>query len=73
VVRAETHRPAAAIRERGIDVSAVVWNRARHGPGPLPAAVTARQYCAKEVQPPTVGPTALRAWSPSWHALSPVS
>jgi arsenite-transporting ATPase len=70
VVRAETARLAAAVRERGIAVSAVVWNRAQSAPSPLPASVADRQFCAGDVTPPPIGAPALREWSGSWHELS---
>jgi len=73
VVRAETERLSAAVLERGIDVSAVVWNRVRQPPAPLPVALSTRQFCAEEVQPPPIGVTALRAWSGTWRTLSPNS
>jgi arsenite/tail-anchored protein-transporting ATPase len=70
VVRAETERLAAALHARSIDVAGLVWNRARRDPSPLPASVSERQYCAREVSPPPIGATALRDWSKSWHELS---
>jgi arsenite/tail-anchored protein-transporting ATPase len=70
VVRAETERLAAAVRERGIDVAALVWNRVKHLPSPLPAGVAERQFCAKDVSPPPIGAPALRTWAASWHELS---
>jgi arsenite-transporting ATPase len=73
IVRAEAERLANAIRERGIDVAAIVWNRATHSPSPLTVASAARQFCAEEIQPPPVGVRALRAWSRSWQTLTPNS
>ena len=73
VVRAETTTLAAEVRARGIDVSALVWNRVTTEPVPLPASVSARQFCAMEVQPPPVGVQALREWFRSWRAVSPLS
>ena len=70
VVRAETERLAAEIAARGVDVSALVWNRVRVAPSPLPASGVARQFCASEVVPPPIGAPALREWSRSWHELS---
>jgi arsenite-transporting ATPase len=71
VVRAETSTLAAAVRARGMDVSAIVWNRVTTEPVPLPAAVSARQFCAMELQPPPVGVPALREWFQSWRVVSP--
>jgi len=70
VVRAETARLAAAVRTRGIAVSAVMWNRVHSSPSPLPASVADRQFCAGDVTPPPIGATALREWSGSWYELS---
>jgi arsenite-transporting ATPase len=70
VVRAETERLAAAVRDRGIDVIAVGWNRVTHRPAPLPTALAAHQYFAEEVSPPPIGVAALREWSRSWTELS---
>ena len=70
VVRAETARLAAAVRARGITVSAVLWNRVHSPPSPLPASVADRQFCAGNVTPPPIGAPALREWSESWHELS---
>jgi arsenite/tail-anchored protein-transporting ATPase len=70
VVRAETERLAAAVRVRGINVAALVWNRVRSAPSPLPASVVERQFFAEDVTPPPVGAAALRKWSASWRKLS---
>lgn len=70
VVRSETERLCAAVRERNIELAALVWNRVRDSTDPLPASVTTPQYCAKEVTPPPIGVTALRDWSRSWHELT---
>lgn len=73
VVRAETVTLVAAARDRNVDVSAVIWNRAAIAPEPLPAAVSARQFCATEFQPPPVGVRALREWFQSWRVISSLS
>ena len=73
VVRAETTRLATVVRERGVDVSAVVWNRVKTTLLPLPATVAARQVCSEEVQPPPVGLSALREWAKTWRVVSPNS
>src|SRR5205085_6997447 len=39
VVRAETQRLTAAVRDRGMDSVGVIWNRVRRPPVPLPATV----------------------------------
>jgi arsenite-transporting ATPase len=71
VVRSETARLAAAVRARGMDVSAIVWNRVANEPSPLPATVAARQFFAEEKHPPPVGAQALREWLRRWRELSP--
>jgi len=73
VVRAETARLATAVRARAVDVSAIIWNRVKSRPLPLPATVTARQFCAEEVQPSPVGVVALREWARTWQVVSPQS
>jgi arsenite-transporting ATPase len=73
VVRAETERLATAVLDRGIDVSAIVWNRVAQPSSPLPVAVAARHLCADEVQPPPIGVSALRTWLESWRTLPPKS
>jgi arsenite-transporting ATPase len=70
MVLAETERLAVEIAARGIDISALVWNRVRRDPSPLPASVVARQFCASEVIPSPIGAPALREWSGSWHEIS---
>ena len=67
LARAETERLAAAVRRLGIDVGAVVWNRASGPTEPLPATSAGRQVFAGEVQPPPVGARALRQWSRTWR------
>lgn len=67
VVRAETERLVSAVRERGMDVAAVVWNRLTHVCAPLPAALATRQFFADEASPPPIGAVSLRAWSCAWR------
>jgi arsenite-transporting ATPase len=71
VVRAETERLSAAVESRGVEVVALVWNRAERAPAPLPAGVAGRQLFAQETNPPPIGVKALRLWLRSWRALSP--
>ena len=70
VVRGETERLATAVRDRGIPLPLLIWNRAHGEPAPLPAGVAPRQFFAEEVSPPPIGVQALRAWSASWRELS---
>lgn len=73
VVRTETERLTRAASDRGIDVSAVIWNRVTTPPQPLPAAGIGRQFFADETRPAPIGSEAIREWSRSWRALSQVS
>jgi arsenite-transporting ATPase len=70
VVREETRRLAGAVRDRGIPLPLLIWNRTRGVPAPLPAGVAPRQLFAEETSPPPVGVRALRAWSSSWREVS---
>ncbi|HVX38998.1 MAG TPA: ArsA family ATPase [Gemmatimonadaceae bacterium] len=67
VVRSETERLAAAVRARGLDLVAVLWNRLERDAAPLPATLAARQFFADEASPPPVGAHSLRAWSRTWR------
>jgi arsenite/tail-anchored protein-transporting ATPase len=67
VVRLQTRRLAGAVRRRGVDVIALVWNRTMRAPDPLPQSVAARQVCAAETRPSPVGVATLRTWSRSWR------
>ncbi len=67
VVRLQTRRLARAVRERGADVIALVWNRTVRAIDPLPDSVAARQVCASETRPSPVGVATLRTWSRSWR------
>jgi arsenite/tail-anchored protein-transporting ATPase len=69
VVRAQTRRLARAVRQRGVDVIALVWNRTMRAPDPLPRSVAARQVSAGEMRPSPVGVAALRRWSRSWREV----
>jgi arsenite-transporting ATPase len=71
IVRAETERLAAAVRARGVDVAALLWNRVARAPSPLPESVSGRQLFAQETSPPPIGVNALRTWRRNWRALSP--
>jgi arsenite-transporting ATPase len=67
IVRAETERLAGLVRASGIGVGAIIWNRLRADPQPLPTTVAARQVLAPEATPPPIGARALREWSASWR------
>jgi len=70
VVRTETERLSRAVREQGLAVAALVWNRVRNDPSPLPASVAARQFCAGDVVPSPIGAASLRGWFSTWHERS---
>jgi arsenite/tail-anchored protein-transporting ATPase len=71
VVRAETSRLTRAVRERGIDLPAIIWNRVNTSGvrSPLPDAGDAAQFCAEEVSPPPIGIDSIRTWSGSWREI----
>ena len=69
VVRLQTRRLARAVRQRGADVIALVWNRTNRAIDPLPQFVAARQVCAEETRPSPVGVATLRTWSRSWREV----
>jgi arsenite/tail-anchored protein-transporting ATPase len=73
VVRAETTRLSAAVKARGVDLIALIWNRASSAPTPLPATVAARQFVARETSPPPVGADAIRSWLAEWQEFSPLT
>ena len=69
VVRLETARVADRVRSLGNQVPAIVWNRARRPPEPLPVEPPVRQFVAAEVSPPPIGPARLLRWLEEWRAL----
>jgi arsenite-transporting ATPase len=70
VVRDETTRLVEAVRMRGVDVHAIIWNRVVDSPAPLPVEPFVAQVLAGATTPPPVGAAALRAWSRDWHRLT---
>jgi arsenite-transporting ATPase len=66
VVRAETERLAKEVRSRGVGIAGVVLNRAGATPA-LPVADGPVHFEAPAVEPPPVGPRALREWSQAWR------
>jgi arsenite/tail-anchored protein-transporting ATPase len=69
IVRLETERVVGRIRRLGDHVPAIIWNRAREVPRPLPVEPPVRQFVAAEVSPPPVGPARLLGWLEEWRAL----
>jgi arsenite-transporting ATPase len=69
IVRLESERVVRRIRALGNHVPAVLWNRARRVPRPLPADPPVGQFVASDVVPPPVGAARLLAWFEGWRAL----
>jgi arsenite/tail-anchored protein-transporting ATPase len=69
IVRLETERVVGRIRSLGDHVPAIVWNRIREVPRPLPVEPPVRQFVAAEVSPPPVGTARLLGWLEEWRAL----
>jgi arsenite-transporting ATPase len=72
LVRDETERLVGAVRERAIDVTAVVWNRvdaATPPPRALPSTPPLAQFVASAVSPAPRGVEALRRWHAGWRRL----
>ena len=68
VVRLEASRIIARVRSLGNHVPAVVWNRVRQAPVPLPVEPTVRQFVASAVPSP-IGVARLLEWHDAWRAL----
>ncbi|MGQ0714994.1 MAG: ArsA family ATPase [Gemmatimonadaceae bacterium] len=69
LVRNETGRLVAACRERGMDVGAIIWNRAVGHVAPLSEPPAPTQFVAPTAVPPPLGAPELRSWCASWRAL----
>jgi hypothetical protein len=69
IVRLESERVVRRVRALGNHVPAVLWNRVRHMPQPLPVDPPVGQFVASEVAPPPVGAARLLAWLDGWRAL----
>jgi arsenite-transporting ATPase len=72
LVRRETRRLTDAVGALGVTIRGVIWNRGAREAAlpqlPLPAAATASQLVAFEVQPPPRGVDAIRRWADTWRA-----
>jgi hypothetical protein len=68
-VRLEATRLIHRVRSLGNHVPAVVWNRVRTPPTPLPADLAVRQFVAAARVPPPVGPARLLEWYDEWRVL----
>ena len=72
LVRGETERLVGAVRDRGLRVLGVVWNRAAGAePRSLAVEPPVRELVAPARAVPPVGVEALRAWAGEWRALGP--
>lgn len=69
IVRLESQRVVRRVRELGDHVPAIIWNRARRVPRPLPVATDIGQFVAAEVRPPPVRADRLLAWLEEWRTL----
>jgi arsenite-transporting ATPase len=67
VVRLEASRIIARVRSLGVHVPALVWNRARAIPSPLPVDPPVRQFVAAAVEPLPVGVDRLLEWHEDWR------
>ena len=68
VVRLEASRIIDRVRSLGNHVPALVWNRVRQTPVPLPVDPTIRQFVAAAVPSP-IGAARLLEWHDGWTAL----
>jgi hypothetical protein len=69
VVRLEASRVIERVRSLGNHVPALIWNRVREAPKPLPVDPAVRQFVAAAVVPSPVGAARLLEWYDSWRAL----
>lgn len=69
LVRGETTRLLGACRARGVEVGAILWNRANRHVAPLSDAAAAAQFVAPATVPAPRGAAELRAWCASWRPL----
>ena len=68
VVRLEASRIIERVRSLGNHVPALIWNRVREAPAPLPVEPTVPQFVAAAVPSP-IGPARLLEWLDDWRAL----
>ncbi len=69
VVRLEAARLVHRVRSLGNHVPALIWNRVRATPEPLPADLAVRQFVAAAVVPSPIGAARLLEWFDGWSAL----
>ena len=70
LVRGESERLLAALRDRGLTVGGIVWNRGAASVPPLPTDASVPQFFAPRSSPAPIGIAAIRAWSRSWGMTS---
>jgi arsenite-transporting ATPase len=68
IVRLEATRVIDRVRALKNAVPALIWNRARAVPAPLPAEPPVRQFVAAALNPPPVGVERLLAWFDDWRS-----
>jgi arsenite/tail-anchored protein-transporting ATPase len=66
LVRGETERLMGALRDRGVPIGAIVWNRVPAHTTPLPTDASVPQLFAPLASPPPTGAEALRRWNALW-------
>jgi len=69
VVRLEASRVVERVRALGNDIPAIIWNRVKSVPDPLPDKPHDHQFLAAEVTSPPVGVAKLLRWFDDWRAL----
>jgi arsenite/tail-anchored protein-transporting ATPase len=69
LVRGESERLVGALRERGVPVGAIVWNRAAGSTPPLPTNASILQLFAPLSSPAPIGVDAIRKWRSSWATV----
>ena len=70
LVREETGRLTGELRDRGLPIQAIVWNRANGKTRPLPTDAAIPQLFAPPASPPPIGIEGIRKWSEQWGSLS---
>ena len=61
---------SVGVRGLGDHVPAVVWNRTKVSPAPLPVERSVQQFVAAAVVPPPTGAHELLRWYDDWRLLT---
>lgn len=69
LVRGESERLLRALSDRGLHVTAIVWNRADASTPPLPTDAPVPQLFAPLSAPAPVGADGIREWSARWESI----